>query len=393
MTEKMNIPFFRFSMAGDEVENVRGVLESGWLTTGSKAHEFEERFAEAVGARYACAVNSCTAALHLAAEAVGISRGDKVFVPTMTFTATAEVVRYLGADPVFLDVDYNSCLVTPEILSKGIQSHPDVKALIVVHYGGQPAQMLSDDSRESILGICREHGVRTIEDAAHAFPTRAGDRMVGSLGEVTCFSFYANKTMTTGEGGILTTDNEEIWNRTKVMRLHGIDRDVWSRYTSEKPSWEYDVVAPGFKYNMPDVNAAIGLAQLEQVYAMREERQRCALRYLNNLAGIECIDLPEVRVDPASHAWHLFPIILKPEAPLSRNELIEKLARRGVGTSVHYKPIHRMSYYRDRYELEPSQFPNAERIWRGCLSLPIYPSLRNDEVDYVCSSMADALGV
>ena len=197
--------------------------------------------------------------------------------------------------------------------------------------------------------------------------------------------------MTTGEGGMLTTNDKEIWKRTKVMRLHGIDRDIWDRFTSEKPSWEYDVVAPGFKYNMPDVNAAIGLAQLEQVYAMREERQRCALRYQDNLAGMECIDLLEVRVAPAWHAWHLFPIILKPIARLSRNELIEELARRGIGTSVHYKPIHRMSYYRGRYELEPAQFPNAERIWSGCLSLPIYPSLKNEDVDYVCSSLADVL--
>jgi dTDP-4-amino-4,6-dideoxygalactose transaminase len=217
--------------------------------------------------------------------------------------------------------------------------------------------------------------------------------MVGSLGDVTCFSFYANKTMTTGEGGMLTTDDEEIWKRARVMRLHGIDRDIWNRYTSNKPSWEYDVVAPGFKYNMPDVNAAIGLAQLDQAYDMRDERQRCALRYLKNLAGVQRIDLPDIQVDPASHAWHLFPVVLKPEAPLSRDEMIEHLADRGIGTSVHYKPIHRMTYYRDRYDLDPSQFPNAERVWRGCLSLPLFPTLQDEEVDYVCSSIADALGV
>jgi dTDP-4-amino-4,6-dideoxygalactose transaminase len=379
--------------SGNELEYLRQVVESGWLTTASKARELEERFAEAVGARFACAVNSCTAALHIAAEAVGVSRGDKVFVPTMTFTATAEVVRYLDADPVLLDVDYSTSLITPEKLRAAIRSHPEVKVLIVVHYGGQPAQMFSSDSEVGIVDICREHGIRIIEDAAHAFPTRAGDKMVGSLGNVTCFSFYANKTMTTGEGGMLTTDDEEIWERAKVMRLHGIDRDIWNRFTSDKPSWEYDVVAPGFKYNMPDVNAAIGLAQLEQVYTMRDERQRCALRYLSNLAEVEGIDLPELKVDPTWHAWHLFPIVLKTNAPLSRNELIQELAQRGIGTSVHYKPIHRMTYYRDRYELEPTQFPDAERIWRGCLSLPIYPSLENEEVDYVCRSIKDALGV
>jgi dTDP-4-amino-4,6-dideoxygalactose transaminase len=386
-----SISFSRICCDGNELTYIREVLDSGWLTTASKAGEFEARFAQAVGARYACAVNSCTAALHLAAEAIGISKGDKVFVPTMTFTATAEVIRYLGADPVFLDVDYSTCLVSPDGLRNAIHAHPEVKSLIIVHYGGQPAQMHHSDGKDGILEVCRAHGIRIIEDAAHAFPTRAGDKMVGSLGDVTCFSFYANKTMTTGEGGMLTTDDEDIWKRAKVMRLHGIDRDIWGRFTSDLPSWEYDVVAPGFKYNMPDVNAAIGLAQLEQVYAMRDERQRCALRYLKNLAGIESIDLPDVTVDPASHAWHLFPIIVKPCAPISRDELIEELGRRGIGTSVHYKPIHRMSYYRDRYELNPSQFPNAERIWSGCLSLPIYPSLQNEDVDYVCSSVEDIL--
>lgn len=386
------IPFSRVDCSGKELDYVREVIESGWLTTAAKTLEFEERFAEAVGARYACAVNSCTAALHLAAEAVGISEGDKVLVPTMTFTATAEVIRYLGADPVFVDVEYNSCLVTPEIVEEAIRAEPSVKAVMVVHYGGQPAQMHAGVEGDGILDICRKHGIRVIEDAAHAFPARAVDGTVGSLGDVTCFSFYANKTMTTGEGGMLTTNNEEIWNRAKVMRLHGIDRDVWSRFTSDKPSWEYDVVAPGYKYNMPDISAAIGLAQLERAYAMRDERQRCAERYMRNLAGFRSIDLPQVRTDPAWHAWHLFPVVLNPDARVSRNEMIEELAQRGVGTSVHYKPVHRMSYYRERYQLQPKQFPNAERVWSGCFSLPIYPSLSDEEVDFVCSGIAEILG-
>lgn len=386
------IPFARVDCSGNELEYIRQVIESGWLTTASKAHEFEDRFSRAVGARYACAVNSCTAALHLAAEAVGVSRGDKVFVPTMTFTATAEVVRYLGADPVFLDVDYGTCLVTPDGLRSAMRSHPDAKALIVVHYAGQPAAMLPKGGEPGLIDICREHDIAVVEDAAHAFPTRAGDRMVGALGDVTCFSFYANKTMTTGEGGMLTTNSEKIWKRAKVMRLHGIDRDVWSRFTSSKPSWEYDVIAPGFKYNMPDVNAAIGLAQLERAHNMRDERQRCALRYIRNLADLAMIDLPKLEIDPGSHAWHLFPIVVKAEARRSRDELIAELAKRGIGTSVHYKPVHRMSYYREKYRLAPDQFPNAERYWKGCLSLPIYPTLRDSEIDYICESIGDLVG-
>lgn len=391
--ETMTVPFFRFSASDNELENVRRVLESGWLTTASRALEFETRFAEAVGARFACAVNSCTAALHLAAEAMEIGPGDRVFVPTMTFASTAEVVRYLGADPVVLDVDYQTCLITPEILLAGIRANPGVKAIIIVHYAGHPAQMHSGDGGDpGILDICREHGMKVIEDAAHAFPTRTPAGMVGALGDATCFSFYANKTITTGEGGMLTTNSEEVYRRAKVMRLHGIDRDVWDRFQAPGAKWEYDVVAPGFKYNMPDVNAAIGLAQLEKANLMREERQRCALRYRESLSGLDSIELPQVSVDPSWHAWHLFHLVLKPRARISRNELIEELAARGIGTSVHYKPIHRMSYYRDRYSLRPSAFPNAERVWQGCLSLPIYPSLRGDEIDYVCGCLAEILG-
>lgn len=383
----MKIPFAQVDCDGNELAYVREVLESGWLTTASKARAFEEKFAEAVDARFACAVNSCTAAMHLALEALGIGPGDKVFVPTMTFTATAEVIRYLGADPVLLDVQYGSSLLTPEILLEAIRKHPDVKTLMVVHYGGHPAPLLSADGRTGILESCREHGLRIVEDAAHAFPAQLQGRMIGSIGDVTCFSFYANKTITTGEGGMLTTQDEEIAKRVKVMRLHGIDRDVWNRYTSNKPQWEYDVVAPGFKYNLPDINAAIGLAQLERAQAMREQRQRCAERYLDQLADVEEIDLPLLSVDPACHAWHLFPITLRRGAPVSRNRLIELLAERGIGTSVHYKPLHRMTYYRQRYHLDPKEFPNAERIWEGCLSLPLYPALRDAQVDYVCSCL------
>ena len=205
---------------------------------------------------------------------MGIGPGDKVLVPTMTFTASAEVIRYLGADPVFLDVEYGSSLLTPELVAEGIDRNPDAKALVVVHFGGQPAPMFRRGDQPGILEVCRERGLKVLEDAAHAFPTRCGDRMVGSLGDATCFSFYANKTITTGEGGMLTTDDDVIAARAKVMRLHGIDRDVWTRFTSPRSTWEYDVVAPGYKYNMPDINAAIGLAQLERAHILRDQRQR-----------------------------------------------------------------------------------------------------------------------
>ncbi|MHB9009965.1 MAG: DegT/DnrJ/EryC1/StrS family aminotransferase, partial [Limisphaerales bacterium] len=384
------IPFSKVICDGDELANVQRVLASGWLTTAGRAVEFEERFAAFVGAPHACAVNSCTAALHLAMESLGVAEGDKVLVPTWTFTATAEVVRYLGADPVFLDVDYGTTLLTPEIVAEGLKRYPDAKALMVVHFGGHPAKMV-DDGGSGIVGLCRNHGVKVVEDAAHAFPTRLAGRLVGTFGDITCFSFYANKTITTGEGGMLVTADEEIWRRAKIMRLHGIDRDVWNRFTSDKPSWEYDVVAPGYKYNMPDLNAAIGLAQLDRAEEFRRERERCARFYFETLADCPDLDLPLVQIPYADHAWHLFPIILKESCSISRNDLIEQLAARGIGTSVHYKPVHRLSYYAHRYGLRAEEYPNAERLWRGCISLPIYPSLTDDELKCVSSTVRELL--
>lgn len=379
------IPFSRVLCDGNELSYVKKVLETGWLTTGALAMEFEKRFSEFVGAPHACAVNSCTAALHLALEALGVGPGQRVFVPTWTFTATAEVVRYLGADPVFLDVEYGTYLVTPEILERAIASHPDVHVLMLVHFAGQAADV------PRLLEICERNGITIVEDAAHAFPSRLKETYVGSLGPITCFSFYANKTITTGEGGILTTNDPKIFERCKVMRLHGIDRDVWKRFTSEKASWEYDVVAPGYKYNLPDLNAAVGLAQLERAETLRKERQRCAEFYFQELSDCKYLDLPLVKVPFEDHSWHLFPVILNEQARVDRNRIIEVFSQHGIGTSVHYKPIHRMSYYRDRYQLVPEGFPVSERMWKGCFSLPIYASLREEELKRITALLKNVL--
>jgi dTDP-4-amino-4,6-dideoxygalactose transaminase len=384
------IPFSKITLKGNELEYIQEVLASGWLTTASKAQSFEEKFRGRVGARFACAINSCTAALHLALEALNVGTGDKVLVPTMTFTATAEVVRYLGADPVFLDVAYGSALVTPEVLKLALENHPQAKVFIPVHFGGQAAPILAVDGH-GLLELCHGSGIRVVEDAAHAFPTRCQGRMVGCIGDVTCFSFYANKTITTGEGGMLTTDDEAIARRVKTMRLHGIDRDIWNRYNGRGGSWEYDVVAPGYKYNMPDILAAIGLAQLEQADVLRAERERCARYYLDHLGEIPCLDLPQRDCVFSDHSWHLFYGIIRPEAPVARNRFIELMTEAGIGTSVHYKPLHRMTYYRERYGLKPEDFPNAEKIWQGCVSLPIYPSLTEEELDYICRTIRKIL--
>lgn len=386
----MKIPFSKVPLAGNESKYINEVLESGWLTTSSKAFQFEKLFADFVGAKYACAVNSCTSALHLAVEAIGIKHGNKVLVPSLTFTSSAEVLRYMRAHPVFMDVEYETGLVSPSIVKSAIKANPNAKALILVHYGGQSPVMTTDDG-EGILDICQQNNIRLIEDAAHAFPTKYGGRFIGSFGDVTCFSFYANKTITTGEGGMLVTDNENIYNRSKIMRLHGINRDIWERFTSDAVFWEYDVVAPGYKYNMPDINAAIGLAQLEKVEYFREQRQRCAAFYYNYLKDIPSIDLPRCIGPMENNSWHLFPIIIKPEAKLLRNKFIVKMNNEGIGTSVHYKPLHRMKYYKETYNLNPEDFPNTERIWRGTVSLPIYPTLSDDELFYICKTIKKIL--
>jgi dTDP-4-amino-4,6-dideoxygalactose transaminase len=383
------IPFSRVECDGNELRYLSEVLASGWLTTGKVALEFERRFAEHVGARFACAVNSCTAALHLALEALGIGPGDQVLVPTWTFTATAEVVRYLGAEAVILDVDADTGLVTPAIVREALARHPQARALIVVHFAGQAAEMLGGAG--GILAICKDANVKVIEDAAHAFPAKAGDRMVGALSDATCFSFYANKTITTGEGGMLTTNDEEIHRRCCLMRLHGIDRTVWDRFTSARPAWEYDVIAPGFKYNLPDINAAVGLAQLERAEDLRLRRQRCAERYRSALAGCSGVRMLACRVPPEAHAWHLFPIILDGFGAEGRDRAIQWLADAGVGTSVHYKPLHRLRYYRERYGLQPGSFPNAERIWNGCLSLPLHSWMSESETNRVVEALTGFL--
>ena len=381
----MKIPFSQVDCSGNELKYIKEVLQSGWLTTASKTKELEKRFADKIGVNYAFAVNSCTSALHLALEAVKVGKSDKVLLPSMTFTATAEVVRYLGADPIFLDVDYGSTQLTEDIVERGLRAHSDIKAVIVVDFAGQPASLLVE--------LCNKYGVKLIADSAHAFPARLGNQMVGTLADATCFSFYANKTITTGEGGMLTTNNGAIAERVRMMRLHGIDRDVWDRFTNDRPSWDYDVKAPGFKYNMPDINAAIGLAQLERAEVMRNARQKIAELYIRELSEVTGVDIPTNHVPHRDHAWHLFPLVLNEEAIIGRNQIIDQLAKDGIGTSVHYKPLHRMSYYRDQYNLKQESFPNTEKIWRGNFSLPIYSLMSVDDAQYVVERIKHHLRV
>lgn len=385
MKEMRQIPFAKVRIGKSERKYIKEVLDSGWLTTATKTLEFEKKFAEYVGVKYACAVNSCTAALHLGIDALGVQPRDQVFVPSMTFTASAEVIRYMQADPVFLDTEYLSNLITPEILRDAIIKYPNIRYLIIVHFGGQAAKM------PEIIEICKQNNIKIIEDAAHAFPSKIEDEMVGSFGDVTCFSFYANKTITTGEGGMLVTDNEEIFKRVKTMRLHGINRDIWDRFSSKVPSWEYDVVEAGYKYNMPDITAAIGLGQLEQAENFRKERQKVAEYYYKFLLDLDMIDLPLCHVPFEDHAWHLFPIVLNNKSKVSRNDFISIMAEHGIGTSVHYKPLHQMTFYKKLYKLNKDNFPNSEKTWNGNVSLPLHPYMKKNELFYICNTIRELL--
>ncbi len=379
---KFNIPFSRVDCSGNELDYVAKVLQSGWLTTGKMAQALETRFRTETGARHALAVSSCTAALHLALDAAGVKAGDKVLVPTMTFASTVEVICYLNAIPILMDVDPDTSAVNETIVADAIRKHPDVKAMMVVHYGGQAVPLTGTNG---IQAQCRAAGITLVEDAAHAFPAREGGQSVGGHGNLTCFSFYANKTITTGEGGMVTCQSDELAERMSCMRLHGINRDVWARYTDtgDVGKWEYDVVAAGYKYNLADLNAAVGIAQMERADEMRTGRQRVAQAYREGFSADSGLQPLVSRVPDEWHSWHLFPIRLATGNLDDRNAFIDAMAAAGIGTSVHYKPVHRLSYYRNLLGVTPDEFPGAEALWLSTVSLPIYHTLSDSEVDYV----------
>lgn len=376
----LQIPFHRADLGEEEVQAVADVIRSGWLTMGAKTFEFEKQFAHYVGASHAIAVSSCTAALHLALEAVGVKRGDEVLVPTTTFTATAEVVTYFGARPVFVDVDPNMMNLDPVDAERRIT--PRTKAIIPVHLAGTPCDM------REIVDLSRRHGIRVIEDAAHALPSSYHTQKVGSISDLTAFSFYATKTLTTGEGGMITTEDAECAKRLQVMRLHGIARDAWKRYSAEG-SWFYEVLEAGYKYNLTDLQAALGLAQLAKCDAMFAGRQRVAERYTEAFEGIAALQVPSVP-DDRTTSWHLYILRLNPDGlRIDRNQFIRELADRGVSTSVHFIPLHLQPVYQRDFGYKAGDYPVAEREFQRSLSLPIYSSMREEEIEYVISCVLE----
>ena len=384
----MSRPFLPFALpdiGDEEIAEVVDTLKSGWVTTGPKAARFEADFRAFMGdeSLQAIAVNSATAGLHLALEGLGIGPGDEVITTTYTFTATAEVVRYLGADVRLVDIDPATLNIAPAAVEAAIT--PRTKAILPVHYGGLAADMVA------LLDIARRHGLKVVEDAAHALPTTCGGQLVGTLGsDATVFSFYANKTITTGEGGMLVTRDAALAQRARVMRLHGMNRDAFDRFTAKVPSWYYEVVAPGFKYNLTDIAAALGLQQLKKARAFQQSRQRIAAMYDAAFADLPLVLPPQPRPGD-QHAWHLYALRLGDGAAIERDRFIERLFDAGIGCSVHYIPLHLHPYWRERYALRPEQFPQAHKAYERILSLPLYTRMSDADVQRVVDAVRSIL--
>ncbi|MEO8256953.1 MAG: DegT/DnrJ/EryC1/StrS family aminotransferase [Acidobacteriota bacterium] len=398
------VPFYRPDLGEPEIQEVVDALRSGWLTTGPRVKRFEQTFAAATGASHAVALNSCTAALHLAVHALGLRPGDGVLVPALTFAATAEVVRYEGGipilidcDPVTLNMDLQHAESTLAALRSGealagLPRDVPVVGMIPVHVGGM---MLNVDD---VNALASRHHLWVVEDAAHAFPAawrRRPEEPWQQCGEqtaaVSCFSFYANKTITTGEGGMAVTADPELAARMRLLSLHGLSHDAWGRY-SGTGSWDYRILAPGYKYNMTDIAAAIGIHQLARAEEMRRGREAIAEEYLQRLADVEELELPPADVNRL-HAWHLFPIRLRLETlSIDRNRFIQELAQAGVSCSVHWRPLHLHPYYEESFGWRPADLPAASAVWTRLVSLPLFSTMTRDEIDTVVDAVRAACG-
>jgi dTDP-4-amino-4,6-dideoxygalactose transaminase len=378
-------PFLPFALPDtgeEEIREVAEAIESGWVTTGPKTRQFEAEFAQTVGAKHAIAVNSCTAAMHCALEAIGVNKGDEVITTPYTFAATAAVIRYFDAKPVFVDVDPETLNIDPSGIDAVVTEK--TKAILPVHIAGFPAEM------DAIRIVADKHHLPVVEDAAHAFPAKYRGMMIGSVSEMTCFSFYATKTITTGEGGMLCTDNDDFAERCRMMALHGISKDAWKRYTAEG-SWYYEILSPGFKYNMGDIAAAMGLAQLRKASVMLEKRRAIARMYNEGFSHFPHFQIPHDDLNH-EHAWHLYMLRLNlDKLTIDRALFVEELRKRHIGVSVHFIPLHLHPYYRQMYGCRPEDFPVAYREYMREISLPIYSKMSRTDVEDVIDAVADIL--
>ena len=372
------LPFAKPLIGQEEIEEVVDTLKSDWLTTGPKTHLFEEEFTKYIGCKCAVAVNSCTAALHISLAALGIGKGDEVITTPYTFISTVNVILQQGAIPVFVDIKPDTFNINPDLIREKINDK--TKVIMPVHFAGQPCEM------EKIMKIAKDNNLLVIEDAAHAISAEFEGRKIGTIGDATSFSFYPTKNMTTGEGGMVTTNDEELMNKFKIWSLHGISKDAWKRYSAEG-SWYYEVVCPGYKYNMTDIQASLGLHQLEKLNRFQRKREILVKAYNEAFKDMKEITIPFVK-DNIKHAWHLYVIkIVSEKLKINRNQFIEALKAENIGTSVHFIPAHLQPYYRDTFGFKKGDFPNAEYAFERVISLPLFPKMSDKDVKDVINSV------
>jgi len=372
------LPYFQPSIGKEEIKEVVKTLKSGWLTMGPKTIEFEKLIAKYTGAKYAIAVNSCTAALHLSLIALGIGEGDEVIITPFTFAATANVIIQVGAKPVFVDIKKDTYNIDPEEIEKSITTK--TKAIIPVHYAGQPCEM------DKIMKIAKKHNLFVIEDAAHAIGAEYKGRKIGTIGDLTCFSFYATKNMTTGEGGAITTNNKKLAEKIEILRLHGMSRDAWKRY-SKKGSWYYEIEECGWKYNMTDIQAALGIVQLKKLDKFIEIRRKYVQIYNKELSKIKGIITP-YEMPNVKHVYYLYPILLE---NYDRDKFINKMAKNGIQCSVHFIPLHLHPFYRKKFGFKRGDFPNSEWVYEREVSLPLYPKMKYSDLAFVIQTIKNIL--
>ena len=387
MKRETFLPFSLPSIGQEEIDEVSDTLRSGWLSTGPKVNRFEGEFADYVGAKHAIAVNSCTAGLKIALVALGISSGDEVVLPTFTFCSAANVVVHLGAKPILVDVgkDFNlNVELLAELVETRLRSGNRIKAIIPVDHSGQPCDL------QGVADIARRHGLEVVEDAAHAVGAEFSGQKIGSFSRVTAFSFYAIKNMTTGEGGMITTADDELAARMRLLSMHGMSKDAWKRY-EDTGSWYYEIEAAGFKQNMTDIQASLGIHQLRKLDGFIQKRTKFAQIYSEVFAEVPELEVPSLHAD-RKHAWHLYVMRLRTERlRINRAQFIEELSARNIGTSVHFIPVHLHPFYKREFAYRKGDFPVAEHLFERIISLPLYPRMTEQDVMYVADSVLDVV--
>lgn len=376
------LPFNRYSYDEHEKNAVMQVLESDWITTGPRTKEFEKMFADYIGCKHAIALNSCTAGLHISLIAYNIGKGDEVIVPDITFTATANVVIHAGATPVIVDIDSDTLNISIEDIKRKITNK--TKAIIPVHMAGQPCDM------DKIHEIAKEYNLKVIEDAAHATEAWYKNKKIGNISDVTAFSFYATKNLSTAEGGMLTTNDDQLAEKLRVLSLHGLSKDAWKRYSNEGYK-HYDVIYPGFKYNMTDIQSALGIEQLKKISEFGKIRNYHKDLYDSMLGDIPQIELIK-EIDDIVHARHLYIVKLKTEKlKVTRDQFMNMMIAENIGVSVHFIAIHKHSYYKNTFDLKDTDFPEANKATESIISLPFYPRLTDDDISYVCNKIKELI--